>query len=51
MDTEKDAEAENNLEATSVDILEATIKKMKVKDLKREIKSHRLLQIGKKAEL
>ena len=39
------------MEATSVDLSEATIKKMKVKDLKGELKSRRLLQIGRKAEL
>ena len=39
------------MEATSVDFLEATIKKMKVKDLKGGLKSRRLLQIGRKAEL
>ena len=33
-DPEKDAEAANNVEATSVGISEATIKNMKVKDLK-----------------
>ena len=47
---EKDAEAAKNVEAVYVDLLEATIKNMKVKDLKGVIKSHRLLQIGRKAE-
>ena len=50
-DPEKDADAANNVEATSVDISEATIKKMKVKELKGNLKSRRILQIGKKAEL
>ena len=35
----------------SVDIQEATIKKMKVKDLKGQLKSCKLLQIGRKAVL
>ena len=39
------------MEATSVDILEATIPKMKVNELKVELKSRRLLHIGKKVEL
>ena len=39
------------MEATSVYILEATINNMKLKDLKVEIKSRRLLWFGKKAEL
>ena len=51
MDTEKDAEAAKNVEAVSVDLSEATIKNMKVKNLKGGIKSRRLLQIGRKAEL
>ena len=50
-DPEKDAEPANNVEAESVDILEATIKNMKVKDLKGELKSRRLLHIGRKSEL
>ena len=48
-DPEKDAEAVNNVEAASVDISEATIKNMKVKDLKGVLKSRRLLHIGRKA--
>ena len=43
--------AANNAEATPVDLSEATIKNMKVKELKGELKSHRLSQIGKKVEL
>ena len=39
------------MEATSVDILEATIKKTKVKDLKGGLNYRRLLNIGRKAEL
>ena len=39
------------MEAESVDLSEATIKNMKVKDLKGELKSRRLLQIVWKAEL
>ena len=39
------------MEDASVDLSEATIKNMKVKDLKGEIKYCRLLQIGRKAEL
>ena len=39
------------MEAASVDLSEATIKNMKVKDLKGELKSRRLLHIGKKLEL
>ena len=39
------------MEATSVDLSEATIKKMKVKELKGRIKSRRILQIGNKVEL
>ena len=35
----------------SVDILESTIKNMKVKELKGELKSRRLLQGGKEVEL
>ena len=50
-DPEKDAEAAKNVEAATVDILETTINNMKVKDLKRELKSRRLLQIGRKTEL
>ena len=42
-DPEKDAEAVKNVEAISVDLLEATINNMKVKDLKEELKSCRLL--------
>ena len=48
---EKDAEAANNVETTSADILEATIKKMKAKKLKGELKSRRILKGGKKVEL
>ena len=51
MDPEKYAEAAKNVEFASVDLSEATIKNMKVEDLKGEIKSHRLLQMGRKAEL
>ena len=47
----KYAEAEKNVEAKYVDISEATVKKMKVKDLKGGLNSRRLFQIGKKAEL
>ena len=50
-DPEKDAEAAKNVEDASVDLLEATIKNMKVKDLKGDLKSLWLLQIGRKAEL
>ena len=39
------------MEAASVDLLEANIKNMKVKDLKGELKSRRLLQIGRNEEL
>ena len=39
------------MEAIYVDLSEATIKKMKVKDLKGELKSCRLLNIGRKTEL
>ena len=39
------------MDAASVDILEAIINNMKVKDLKGGIKSCRLLQMGRKAEL
>ena len=39
------------MEATSVDPSEATIKKMKMNNLNEELKSCRLLQIGKKLEL
>ena len=39
------------MEAASVDLSEATIKNMRVKDLKGGLKSRRLLQIGRKAEL
>ena len=39
------------MEALSIDVLEATIKNMKVKDLKGELKSCRILQIRRKAEL
>ena len=39
------------MEATSVDLSEATIKKMKAKELKGELKSRRPLNIGKKVEL
>ena len=48
---EKDAEAANNVEAASVDLSEATIKNIKVRDLKGELKSRRILQMGRKAEL
>ena len=50
-DPEKDAEAANNVEATYVDLLEATIKMMKVKGFKGGLNYCRLLQIGRKAEL
>ena len=50
-DPDNYAESENNVEATSVDLSEATINKMKVKDLKGGLKSCRLLHIGRKAEL
>ena len=50
-DTETYAEAAKNVEATFVDILEATIKKMKVEDLKEGLKSHRILYIVNKVEL
>ena len=39
------------MEAKYVDILEATVKKMKVKDLKGELNSRRIFQTGNKAEL
>ena len=51
MDPEKDAEAAINVEDASVDISEANIKNMKVKDLKGGLKSLRILQIGRKEEL
>ena len=50
-DPEKDTEAANNVQAKYVDLSEATIKKMKVKELKGELKSGRLLQILMKEEL
>ena len=50
-DPEKYAEAANNVETTSVDISEATIKKMKLIYLKGGLKSRMLLWIGRKAEL
>ena len=39
------------MEATYIDLLEATIKKVKVKILKRELKYRRILHCGKKVEL
>ena len=39
------------MEAVSVDISEANINNVKVNDLKGELKSRRLLHIGRKAEL
>ena len=44
-DPEKYAEAANNVEAASVNLFEANIKNRKVKDLKGELKSRRLLYI------
>ena len=49
MDPDKDAEAANNVEASSVDLLEKTIKNMKVEYLNMGLKFCRLLQIGGKA--
>ena len=51
MDPEKYSEAAKSVEAASVDLSEETIKNMKFKDLKWELKSLRLLRIGRKAEL
>ena len=51
MDPEKDSEPAKNVEATSTDLSEATINKMKGKDLKGGLNSRRLLQIGRRAEL
>ena len=50
-DYEKDSEAAKNLEAKPVHLLEATIKKIKLKYLKWDLMSCRLLKIRKKAEL
>ena len=50
-DIQKDVEAVNNVEATSVYLSEATINNMNMKGLKVEFKSGRILQGRKKVEL